>query len=64
MFVQRLDGHMGLANTLAMRLAGITRETEDPPGGTVVRDASGDPTGILKDNAMELGQPSHPRGVA
>ena len=53
-FVQRLDGHMGLANTLAMRLAGITRETEDPPGGTVLRDASGDPTGILKDNAMEL----------
>src|SRR6185503_13446309 len=48
-FVQRLDGHMGLANSLAMRLAGITRETEDPPGGTVLRDASGDPTGILKD---------------
>jgi len=53
-FVQRLDGHMALANSLAMRLAGITRETEDPPGGTVLPDASGNPTGILKDNAMEL----------
>jgi predicted amidohydrolase YtcJ len=53
-FVQRLDGHMALANSLAMRLAGITRETKDPPGGTVVRDASGNPTGILKDNAMDL----------
>jgi predicted amidohydrolase YtcJ len=53
-FVQRLDGHMGLANSLALRRAGISRETEDPPGGTVGRDASGEPTGILKDNAMEL----------
>jgi predicted amidohydrolase YtcJ len=53
-FVSRLDGHMALANSLAMRLAGITRETEDPPGGTVLRDASGNPIGILKDNAMEL----------
>jgi predicted amidohydrolase YtcJ len=53
-FVQRLDGHMALANTLALRLAGIDRETKDPPGGTVVRDASGQSTGILKDNAQEL----------
>jgi predicted amidohydrolase YtcJ len=53
-FVSRLDGHMALANSLALRLAGITRETKDPPGGTVVRDASGQPTGILKDNAMEI----------
>ena len=53
-FVSRLDGHMGLANSLALRLAGISHETKDPPGGTVVRDASGEPTGILKDNAQEL----------
>src|SRR5687768_9720100 len=53
-FVQRLDGHMSLANSLALRLAGVTRETADPPGGTIVRDASGAPTGVLKDNAADL----------
>jgi hypothetical protein len=53
-FVQRLDGHMGLANSAALRLAGITRDTQAPDGGTIVRDASGEPTGILKDNAMGL----------
>ncbi len=45
---------MGLANGLALRAAGITRDTPDPAGGTIVRDASGEPTGILKDNAQEL----------
>ncbi len=53
-FVSRLDGHMALANSLALRLAGVTRDTKDPDGGTIVRDASGEPTGILKDNASEL----------
>ena len=52
-FVNRLDGHMALANSQALQLAGITRETPDPPGGTIVRDAAGDPTGVLKDAAME-----------
>jgi predicted amidohydrolase YtcJ len=52
--VQRLDGHMALANSLALRLAGITRDTKDPDGGTIVRDAAGEPTGIFKDNAWEL----------
>src|SRR5262249_49571932 len=51
-FVNRLDGHMGLANSLALKLAGVTRETSDPPGGTIVRDANGEPTGVLKDAAM------------
>src|SRR5207244_6609275 len=53
-FVQRLDGHMALANSLALRLAGVTRGSWDPDGGTIVRDAAGEPTGILKDNAEEL----------
>jgi len=51
-FVSRLDGHMALANTIALQLAGITRETADPSGGTIVRDAKGEPTGLLKDAAM------------
>jgi predicted amidohydrolase YtcJ len=53
-FVQRLDGHMGVANALAMKLAGITRETQAPDGGTIVRGADGAPTGVFKDNAMAL----------
>jgi len=52
-FVNRLDGHMALANSLALRLAGVTRDTKDPPGGEIVRDEGGEPTGILKDAAME-----------
>src|ERR1043166_4936760 len=53
-FVNRLDGHMALANSLALRLAGVTRETVDPPGGVIVRDKSGDPTGVLKDAAQSF----------
>ena len=54
-FVTRLDGHMGLANSVALRMAGVTKETKDPPGGTIVRDArTGEPTGILKDDAQNL----------
>ena len=51
-FVSRLDGHMALANTAALRLAGVTRRTRDIPGGTIVRDQSGEPTGVLKDEAQ------------
>jgi predicted amidohydrolase YtcJ len=53
-FVKRLDGHMALANSVALRRAGITRETPDPRGGVIGRDGRGEPTGILKDNAMDL----------
>src|SRR5579864_4357367 len=53
-FVSRYDGHMAMANALALRLAGITRETKDPPGGTIVRDKDGNPSGLLKDAAMDL----------
>lgn len=52
-FVSRLDGHMALANSHVLKLAGVTRETPDPPGGLIVRDPkTGEPTGILKDAAM------------
>lgn len=53
-FVTRLDGHMGVANATALRLAGIGRDTPDPPGGVIIRDSAGEPTGVLKDNAMDL----------
>ncbi|MGA8595787.1 MAG: amidohydrolase [Bryobacteraceae bacterium] len=53
-FVNRLDGHMGLANSVAMKLAGVTRATSDVPGGVIVRDAQGNPTGIFKDAAQSL----------
>jgi predicted amidohydrolase YtcJ len=51
-FVSRLDGHMALANSAALRLARVTRATQDILGGTIVRHASGEPTGILKDEAQ------------
>ncbi|MEO7083752.1 MAG: amidohydrolase [Gemmatimonadaceae bacterium] len=53
-WVNRLDVHMALANSVALRAAGITRATEDLAGGTIVRDAQGEPTGVLKDNAQTL----------
>jgi predicted amidohydrolase YtcJ len=51
-FVNRLDGHMGLANSAALRAAGISAETRDVAGGVIVRDLAGEPTGVLKDEAM------------
>jgi hypothetical protein len=52
--VERIDGHMALASSLALRLAGVTSATRDPDGGVIVRDAGGAPTGVLKDAAIEL----------
>lgn len=53
-FVQRVDGHTSWANSLALKEAGITRETKAPAGGEILRDAQGEPTGILKETAGEL----------
>ena len=51
-WINRLDGHMSLANSVTLKLAGITRATKDVAGGAIVRDRKGEPTGVLKDNAM------------
>ena len=53
-WLSRLDHHMSLANGVTLRLAGIDRDTPDVDGGTIVRDAAGEPTGIFKDNAEQL----------
>ncbi|MEO7368596.1 MAG: amidohydrolase, partial [Gemmatimonadaceae bacterium] len=62
-WINRLDGHMALANKLAMDAAGVTSATADIAGGTIVRDASGNPTGVFKDNAqsyVDKAEPPHP----
>jgi len=53
-FLSRYDGHAILANSLAIKLAGVTRATPDPVGGVIIRDATGEPTGIFKDAAQDL----------
>lgn len=53
-FINRLDGHMSLANSLALASGQVTRTTPTPAGGEIVKHANGEPTGILKDNAAEL----------
>ncbi len=58
--IKRLDGHMSLANSAALKIAGLDRNTKDVPGGVIVRDADGNPTGILKDAAQTLVQRSIP----
>jgi predicted amidohydrolase YtcJ len=55
-FINRLDGHMTLSNSLALKLAGVDKNTKDVPGGEIVRDAGGNPTGVLKDAAMNYVQ--------
>ncbi|XP_040864167.1 protein LONG AFTER FAR-RED 3 isoform X2 [Glycine max] len=53
-WLSRVDGHMGLANSVALTLAGITNLTDDPRGGTILRTANGEPTGVLIDSARTL----------
>jgi predicted amidohydrolase YtcJ len=54
LWINRLDGHMHLANSAALKAAGVTKAVKDVAGGTILRDASGEPTGIFKDNAAGL----------
>jgi predicted amidohydrolase YtcJ len=58
--LERVDGHATLANSAAMRAAGVTAATHDPDGGRIVRDASGNPTGIFVDNAANLVERAQP----
>lgn len=60
LWISRLDGHMALANSLALKQAGVDADTPDVEGGEIVRDEDGRPTGILKDNAMALVQVAIP----
>ena len=53
-WLSRIDGHAGWANSVAIELAGVTERTEDPPGGQIIRDDDGKPTGVFVDNAMAL----------
>lgn len=53
-WLRRVDGHAGWANTKAMEAAGITKDTQDPQGGKIIRDADGNPTGVFVDAAMGL----------
>ncbi|MEW9799381.1 amidohydrolase [Alteromonas sp. CYL-A6] len=53
-WLTRVDGHAGWANTKALEIAGITADTPDPTGGQILRDADGNPTGVLIDNATAL----------
>jgi predicted amidohydrolase YtcJ len=52
--LDRVDGHASWVNSKALEIAGITKDTLDPPGGKIVRDSQGNPTGILVDNAIDL----------
>lgn len=59
-WLTRMDGHMGLANSLALKLAGINNSSIDPSGGTIAKSTHGEPTGLLIDAAMKLVLPSIP----
>ena len=53
-WLRRVDGHAGWANTRALQLAGVSKDSKDPQGGKIERDVNGNPTGVLIDAAMEL----------
>lgn len=53
-FIMRYDGHMALANSKALELSGVDRNTKTPPGGEIIYDEKGEPTGVIKDEAFVL----------
>lgn len=53
-YLTNTTGHYGVANSLALKLAGVTKDTKDPPAGTIDRNADGSPTGVLKEAAQGL----------
>jgi predicted amidohydrolase YtcJ len=59
-FLERVDGHAGLVNMLAMQRANLTKAAKDPTGGEIIRDAQGNPAGVLVDNAQGLVERSIP----
>ncbi|XP_060675329.1 protein LONG AFTER FAR-RED 3 isoform X2 [Ziziphus jujuba] len=59
-WLTRMDGHMGLADSPALKLAGVTNSSEDPNGGTIMRTSTGEPTGLLVDSAMQFILPCIP----
>lgn len=59
-WLRRIDGHAGWANSKALEAAGISSDTLDPPGGKILRDKAGNPSGVLIDNAMDLLTPLLP----
>jgi predicted amidohydrolase YtcJ len=66
-YLEHVSGHLAVANSVALARAGLTRATAAPSGGVIEHDASGEPTGVLKDNAMELVanlRPSDPPDLA
>ncbi len=63
-YLERVDGHAVWVNTKVLQLVGITRETRDPDGGKILRDAAGEPTGIFLDNAIDLLKPVLPTFTA
>lgn len=60
-WLTRVDGHAGWANSQALALAGITKDTPDPEGGQIIRDAQGNATGVLIDNAMTMVEKHMPK---
>jgi len=60
-YLERVDGHASWVNSKALKITGISRNSTDPSGGAILKDKSGNPTGILLDNAMELVKSKIPR---
>jgi predicted amidohydrolase YtcJ len=61
-YLTHTTGHYGVANSLALKLSGVTRDTKDPPGGTIDRDKDGNPTGVMKERATGLIRTGSGRG--